>query len=235
MKPEALKLLQNVVANLSYIVNEDGYGSKSIEEDRLQALQALKDIKAAIFMETPASSMKFNLYDFTDDQDGIRPIMGCVHHEDGFKVATDSHVLVAVKDAYPEELEGKNINSRGEEETRQTHYPKWKDVFIDSQKEAEGYHIDFDKIVVWMKELAAEKKMKGKYGARPHFVKVGPAFFKLELLARFAKFMKAEGIDTLRIEDSRRAAACFADNGSKGLIMPSYVSNPNEAVIFEAA
>lgn len=235
MKQEALKLLQDVVADLNYIINEDGYGSKTIEEDKFQAEHALKAIRAAIFMETPTPSLKFNLYDFTDDMDGTRPIMGCVHHEDGFKVASDSHVLVAVKDAYQEDLEGKNINKKGEEET--LNYPKWKLIFDDKQKEAGEYRIDFDLLSGWAREYAAEKKMMGKRGARPGFVKVGPAYFKLELLSKFAKFMKAEGVDTLHIQDSRRAAACFAEDGSKGLIMPALVENPSsdKVMIWEAA
>ena len=121
MKPEALKLLQNVVVNLQYIINEDGYGSKSIEEDKFQALSALKDIRAAIFMETPAPSMKFNIYDFTSDDEN-RPAMCCVHHEEGYKVASDCCLLIAVKDAYPEALEGKNINKKGEES--ESKYPQ---------------------------------------------------------------------------------------------------------------
>lgn len=235
MKPETLKLLQNAVANLQYILNEDGYGSKTTEEDKYQAAEALKGIRAAIFMETPDPSMKFNIYDFTDDDGGIRPAMGCVHHEDGFKVASDSHVLVAVKSDYPDDLEGKNIDKKGEESA--SNYPKWKAVFPNKLEEAEGYRLDFNKIGTWMKELAAEKKMMGKWGARPAFVKIGPAFFRLELLAKFAKFMKAKSLDTLHVQDSRRAAGCFSDDGSKGLIMPSFVESPDpkKTVIWEAA
>lgn len=218
MKPEALKLLQNAVANLQYILDEDGYGSKTTEEDKYQAAEALKGIRAAIFMETPDPSMKFNIYDFTDDDGGIRPVMGCVHHQDGFKVASNAHVLVAVKSDYPDDLEGKNIDRKGEEYDYK--YPNWEALFNPKQNEAEGYRIDFDSLNTWVKEYAAEKKMHGKYGARRAYVKVGPAFFALELMAKLSKFMKAKGIDTLHIEDYRHGAACFAEDGSKGLIMP---------------
>ena len=219
MKPESLKLLQNAVANLQYILDEDGYGSKTTEEDKYQAAEALKGIRAAIFMETPDPSMKFNIYDFTDDDGGIRPAMGCVHHQDGFKVASDSKVLIAVKSDYSDDLEGKNIDRKGEE-YKDSKYPKWESLFSPKQNEAEGYRINFDSLNTWVKEYAAEKKMHGKNGARKAYVKVGPAFFALELMAKLSKFMKAKGIDTLHIEDYRHAAACFAEDGSKGLIMP---------------
>ena len=214
MKPEALKLLQEAVVKLDWI-NKD---AETIEAVKCYAEEALKNIRAAIFMETPASSMKFNIYDFTNDDNGTRPVMGCVHHEDGYKVASDSRVLIAVKDAYPETLEGKNIDKKGEESEYK--YPSWDKLFCANQKTAPGYRIDFDKLTDWVKEHNAEKKIMGKRGARKAFVKVGPAFFSLECLFRLAKFMKAQGTDILHIEEARRAATCFSEDGSKGLIMP---------------
>lgn len=215
MKPEALKLLQEAAEKIGWI-NDDCF-CKTVEDARFYTEQALKDIRAAIFMETPAPSMKFNLYDFTSN-DGTRPVLGCVHHEEGFKVACDSTLLIAVKDAYPETLEGKNIDKKGEESKYK--YPQWNKLFCSNQKTAKGYRIDFDKLADWMKEYNAENKMMGKRGARKAYVKVGPAFFALEYLSRFAKFMKAQGTDILHVEEARRAAACFSEDGSKGLIMP---------------
>lgn len=212
MKQEALKELKEAVAILDYMRTDLTNAGEDIEN-------ALKHLRAALFMETPAPSMKFNIYDFTDDDGGIRPVMGCVHHQDGFKVACDSHVLVAVKSDYPDDLEGKNIDRKGEE-YKDSKYPKWEALFSPKQNEAEGYRINFDNLNTWMKEFATEKKMHGKYGARRAYVKVGPAFFALGQMAKLSKFMKAQGIDTLHIEDCRHAAACFAEDGSKGLIMP---------------
>ena len=218
MKPEALKELQEAVAILTYAKDDITNLGEDIEN-------TLKHIRAAIFMETPSQSMKFNIYDFTDDDNGTRPIMGCVHHQEGFKVASDSHLLIAVKDSYPEELEGKSIDKKGE--TSEYKYPNWKALFSDRQKEAREYSIDFGKLTNFNKEYATERKMKGKRGIRPAYVKIGPAFFKLELLTLLSKFMKDRGVDTLHIEDSRKAAACFAADGSMGLIMPTIATAYN--------
>lgn len=217
MKPEALKELQDAVFMLDFTASN--LCTDNLDDTKTDIRAALKAIRSAIFMETPSPSMKFNIYDFTNDDNGTRPALGCVHHEEGYKVATDAHVLIAVKDAYPDDLEGKNIDKKGEEWDGK--YPLWKLVFPDRNKQADCFRLDFDKLAGWMKEYATERKMKGKWGVRNAFVKVGPAFFKLELFARFAKFMKAEGTDIIHVEDSRRAAACYAENGSKGLIMPA--------------
>lgn len=227
MKPEALKELQEAVAILTYAKDDITNLGEDIEN-------TLKHIRTAIFMETPSQSMKFNIYDFTDDGGGYRP-MGCVHYEEGFKVASNSHVLIAVKDSYPEELEGKSIDKKGE--ISEYKYPKWRELFSDRQKKAGEYRIDFGELTEWGKEHAAERKMKGKRGARPAFVKVGPALFKLELLTLLSKFMKDRGVDTLHIEDSRKVAACFAADGSIGLIMPALVrsEDANDAMIWVAS
>ena len=210
MKPEALKELQEAVAILNYTKDDLTNAGEDIDN-------AIKHLRSALFMETPAPSMKFNIYDFTSDEE-TRPAMCCVHHEEGYKVASDLNVLIAVKDAYPETLEGKNINKKGEESTAK--YPQWDKLFNSNQRTAKGYRIDFDELSGWVKEYNAEKKMMGKREARRAYVKVGPAFFALEKLAKLAKFMKAQGTDILHVEEARRAAACFSEDGSKGLIMP---------------
>ena len=212
MKQDSLKELQEAVAILSYTSTDLSNAGEDI-------LNALAHLRAAVFMETPNAPDKFNLYEVADDDNGTRPVMGCVHHEGGYRVACDAHVLVAAKEIYPEALEGKNIDKKGEE--CESNYPKWGALFSDKQKEADGYCLDFDKIAIWRKEYAVEKKLCGKHCARPGYVKVGPAFFKVELFVKLAKFMKSVGTDTLHVEGSRRAAACFAPNGSKGLIMPA--------------
>ena len=214
MKHDSLKELQEAVRILDNTKNDTA--DALVKED---ITNALSHIRAALFMETPCAPDKFNLYDVADDDNGTREIMGCVHHENGFRVASDGRVLVAVKENYPEDMEGKNIDKKGE--ARDLRYPMWQKLFNDKQKEADGFLIDFNKLSTWQKEYAAEKKMNGKRGARNAYVKIGCAFFKLDILVKFVKFMKFVGSNTLRIEADNKAAACFANDGSKGLIMPS--------------
>lgn len=216
MKPEALKELQEAVAILNYTRDDLSHAGEDIEN-------AIKHLRAALFMETPAPSLKMNLYDIADDDNGMRPVMGCVHHEDGFKVASDSCVLVAIKTNYDEAMEGKSIDAKGNESDYK--YPKWKMVFPDKLEEADGYSIDFTKLTDWRREVGAEKKLKGKWGARRAYVKVGDAFFGFDKFVKMAKFMKAVDCNILHVKDYRHAAGCFSQDGSKGLIMPCVVTS----------
>ena len=211
MKPEALKELQEAVSILNYTKDDLTHAGEDIEN-------AVKHLRAALFMETPAPSLKMNLYDIADDDNGTRPIMGCVNHKDGYKVASDSCVLVAIKSDYPEEMEGQSIDKKGE--VSDYKYPQWWKLFNSQQRQAEGYQIDFGKLTDWRREFAAEKKLKGKWGAIRAYVKVGDAFFGFEKFVKMAKFMKAVCCNTLHVEAYNRAASCFAEDGSKGLIMP---------------
>lgn len=44
----------------------------------------------------------------------LRPCLNGVFHNNGFKVASDSHIFVAVKESYPDDLEGKIVSKKGE-------------------------------------------------------------------------------------------------------------------------
>ena len=215
MKPDSLKELQEAVAVLTYV--KDNTVATNVEDAKEDIGRALNHLRSAIFMETPSGSTKFNLFDVADDDNGTRPVMGCVHHEGGYKVASDQKVLCAVKSDYPEDLEGKNIDRKGV--VNDDRYPKWQLVFPKT-KEGDGYEIDFEKVSQWRKEYATEKKINGKWGARKAYVKVGPAFFKLDLFAKMANFMKSQDTNVLYVGSSNRGATCYAENGSKGIIMP---------------
>ena len=44
----------------------------------------------------------------------LRPALTGVFHDNGMKVASDAQILVAVKESYPEEFEGKIVGKNGE-------------------------------------------------------------------------------------------------------------------------
>jgi len=113
--------------------------------------------------EMPSSEPKgkFDIWKFIkkDDQ---RPAMTGIFHDKGYKVASDSHILVAVKDAYPKENEGKIIDKK--KNVIDAKYPKWRELlqkgedsgidakhlasFVAGVKELEGKNFKDAKIIV---------------------------------------------------------------------------------------
>lgn len=105
---------------------------------------------------------KFDIWKFTS-KEKQRPAMTGVFHDKGFKVASDTHILVAVKDAYPKENEGKIIDKKKNVIT-EAKYPKWRDLiqkgedagvdvahlasFVEGVKGLEGNNFKDAKIVV---------------------------------------------------------------------------------------
>ena len=70
-------------------------------------------IEAIIRLESESTTKsKFKIWDFVGS-DMIRPAMCCVFHDSGFKVASDSHILIALKEEYAPELEGRLMKKDG--------------------------------------------------------------------------------------------------------------------------
>jgi len=149
----------------------------------------LQDVIRAEAM-TPAKAGKFNIYNYVAD-DEIRPAMCGVYHDNGMKVASDSHLLIAIKEEYPEEHEGTVILKDGsfveiEENVldpeghvtntikHRTSYvdkdghnhpifPKWRDVIPSTEKSGyDAYTFDREKFFKWVEDLRVAHK--AEYG-----------------------------------------------------------------------
>lgn len=207
MKPESLKHLQNL-----YERTEDKYFKETIE--------------AIIRLESETKSKgKFSLWDYVS-KDDIRPSMCCVLHDSGFKVASDAHILVALKEEYPDELEGKLLKKDGTIETEHTKYPNWRSVIPDPERmRMVPVKMDFDKVRGFESDFKARIKAAGlslKYTFG--YVKVNNSWFKLDLLMKAVKFMEHIGADTLYVAPDGRRAGLAVSGDSKCIVMPEYVA-----------
>ena len=72
--------------------------------NNMQAAEMIQQVIRAEAM-TPAKAGKFNIYNYVAN-DEIRPAMNGVFHDRGNKVASDAHILIAIKEDYPAEYEG---------------------------------------------------------------------------------------------------------------------------------
>lgn len=212
MKTESLNELREAVERLTYTATDPSNAKEDI-------LKAIDNIRAAIYMETPAPSGKFNLRDFCADDENLRPVMCGVFHDGGFKVACDSHILAACKEDYETEKEGAIIGKDGRVIAGK--YPKWREVVPSG--ESQKVEIDSAKVYDLLKREKAENKLAGKYGVRQvAIVRVGDAFFKASFLAKVCKFMDHYGIKSMRVYGPRHAAKATAEDGSVSIIMPVF-------------
>ena len=213
MKTNSEKLLNEI-----YVMTED----QKIKDKVLQILR----------IEQSQAKGKFDYYKFVS-KDKIRPIMTGVFHDSGFKVASDCHILVAIKDEYDvSELEGKVVGKDGA--FIEGKYPNWRAVIPDltvREKKTETVKINFTK---W-DEIMATWKAEKKVGDEKRAVKVGNAYYQVELFNLLILALKRLGVNefintwTVRgvakgleivEEDMPRAGFVRTSDGSVALLMP---------------
>ena len=215
MKPTALKELQTALQYLNII--HDDKGDLNAEEIKFSVGEAIRSIQGAIFSETPSTATKFDIFKIAS-KDETRPVMCGVFHDKGYKVASDATVLVAVKDAYDEALEGHILDRTGKDIIGK--YPKWESVFpSETSEEKKAYTLDTAAVYELLRQEKAEKKAAGRDRvARRGYVKVGDTFFRADKLAMVCAFMDAYGAKEITTYGPRRAAAVYAPDGSKALM-----------------
>ena len=197
MKPESLKHLQNLYAR-----TDDKYFKETIE--------------AIIRLESETKSKgKFSLWDYVS-KDDIRPSMCCVLHDSGFRVASDAHILVVLKEDYPEDMEGKLMKKDGTIEDENVKFPKWRMVIPDPNKMV-AVRLDFAGIRQFEADFKAKKKLDKRMEG---YVRVGGCLFKLEYLIKAVRFMEHVGTDEFMVSPDGRRAALAVSGDSKMILMP---------------
>lgn len=219
MKTNSEKLLNEI-----YVYSDD----PNIKKKVLQILR----------IEQSQAKGKFDYYKFVS-KDEVRPVLTGVYHDNGFKVATDAFILVAIKDEYDDELECKVLKKDGTLLTTDavyTKYPNWRAVIPDltasaREKKTEAVKINFAK---W-NEIMATWKAEKKVGEEKRAVRVGKAYYSVEkfnlLVLALKKLGVSEFINTWTVrgiakgteiveEDMPGAGFVRTSDGSVALLMP---------------
>lgn len=172
---------------------------------------------------TEAKGGKFDYFKYVA-ADGIRPIMQCVFHDEGYKVASDAHILIAIKDSYPSEWEHKLLHADGSFEDHGI-YPKWRSV-IPKPDGYEPYKVDRKAFYEWLTQKRSELKAetgKGKKFVNGWSYQFGPARFNAELFDKLLTAMERIGTDVLMLKDARSSAYAQTEDGT-ALLMPVMVA-----------
>lgn len=177
-------------------------------------------IEAIIRIESETKSKgKFSLWDYVS-KDDIRPSMCCVLHDSGYKVASDAHILVVLKEDYPEDMEGKLMKKDGTIETENVKFPNWRMVIPDPKKmEMVAVRLDFTGIRQFEADFKAKKKLNKRMEG---YVRVGGCLFKLDYLIKAARFMEHVGTDEFMVSPNGKRAALAVSGDSKMILTPVY-------------
>lgn len=220
MKPESLKAMQNLIANVEYNVKDE------------QLAKYLKDeFTRIIRIESPQSSNpKFDFYKYAE-KDDMRPAMCGIFHDKGQKVVSDGHILIAKKEDYPEEYEGKILGKDGN--FIDGEFPNYESVFPNLKKSAYTEHeVDFGAFADFVLQTKATAKLRGSDTSFA-FVQIGGCFFKLQFFQLLVSYMKEIGAKTIWTAISGKRAGYVEANGSRGLLMPMLEpsDNPDNSIL----
>ena len=219
MKNESLSIIRDIIA---------GY-NQGVEIDLARAQELLKGV---IRIETPATSNKFDIWKWTAN-DKMRPQMNGIFHQNGFKVASDTHVLCKVQEEYPTEYEGCLITKngalhhalKGDRDLPDFigFYPNFESV-IPADDVTFAVKVDLSDFKDFLKtvkaEASANKKsgvdvvsfVKVSYDARTvHHItwtgkqdeEVACTYFRLDTFTKLASFMETYGLDEIRFSKER--------------------------------
>lgn len=234
MKAESLKAMQELIASANYDCKDENY------VDYLK-----KEFARIIRIESPQSSNpKFDFYKYAAKKDS-HPAMCGIFHDKGQKVASDSHILIAKKEDYPEEYEGKILGKDGN--FIEGKFPNYESVFPNLKKSAYTEHeVNFEAFADFVLQTKAEAKLRGSDTSFA-FVEIGGCYFRLDLFQLLVSYMKEIGAKTIwtaisEIPDLRWDSekseyvpytkylplACYVEaNGSRGVLMPIRELNDN--------
>ena len=200
MKPESLKHLQRM---------HELMADNQVIREMIEAIIRIED--------EPQRSKKFSLWDYVS-KDDLRPSMNCILHDSGYKVASDAHILVVLKEDYPEDMEGKLMRKDGTIETANVKFPNWRGVIPDPKKmEMVAIRLDFAGIRKFEADFKAKKKLDKRMEG---YVRVGGCLFKLDYLIKAVRFMEHVGTDEFMVSPDCWRAALAVSGDSKMILMP---------------
>ena len=202
-------------------------------------------IADVIRAESPSASStkKFNIYNYVSKEE-LRPALNGVFHEEGNRVASDAHILVALKEGYDHDVEGKIIGPDGAkiDPGANRTYPKWQSIIPKQEKldkEYKTYQVTDEKREAF-KRFVEEKRLeykathwKGTKWQDWWYVKFGPAYFKVKYFDLLLTAMDRIGADGIMMKDEKLPCVAKTVAGS-ALLMPVYLDDkPDHSNILE--
>ncbi|MGN0207351.1 MAG: hypothetical protein ACI4BC_08900, partial [Muribaculaceae bacterium] len=79
---------------------------------------------------------KFNIYNYTDGKSETSPALKGIFHDNGYAVATDTHIVVASKEDYDAEHEGQLVTKDGD--VLEFRFPNWRSLLNPDPKAMEN-------------------------------------------------------------------------------------------------
>lgn len=214
MKTESISIIASILQK------EDV--EKHIKDQLMQVLRIENE-------ESASKQRKFNLWGCVD-KSGMRPVMSCIFHDNGYKVASEGHYLVAVKDEYPKTFEGKCLRKDGE--FVDGVYPHWKSLCRLERFNSFSDVFNLDRARDIVKEFRTDKKTKIYI---EFFVKMFDRYIlaeHFEMMTRFASMYHDE-VKVFRHSEEYTRSLMLSHVDDLFLVMPSRKPDSETVKVYE--
>ena len=211
------QLVQQAISALSLITSAENW-NKAVNDEIVDSLRRF------LMSNQPDINVKgkFDLYDYVvaEKLDAkYRPHLTGVFHQNGFRIATNTNILVALAEqSYNPDFEDK-ILDKEMNEIKGRSFPNWKGVVPDKESMNKTWKIDRKQVVDAVK-VSKQRKKEDKNAVT--FVHIDNVVLNPELLLKLVDFALIIGVDELQMNTESRysAVGVYAENGSVGILMP---------------
>lgn len=166
----------------------------------------------------------FSLWGYVGE-DCMKPALMGVYFNCGYKVASDSHILVAMKEDYPAELEEHIVYVGGVYST-EMRYPAWRQV-CEFNPDSPVIEMDRDRLRKIWKEVAAYKE------DIPASVDIGGIFIRRELFLKAMTFINAHKGCSIEVQFTERTPWKIRCGDDYCVAMPEVIVDKDKVRIFE--
>ena len=217
LQESSIKKLNNI-----YNLCDNAYCDVDINQFKDHIRQIIVEVIRA--ESAKVKGEKFSLYNYVEKNKNYRPVMECVYHDSGYKVACDGGVLVALKEDYDISLEGRMFKQNGEEV--QGRYPNWCSVI--PKRDDNWIPVKFNEKVFneWVEKRRAEFKAQNAKGTKWQEnwqVRVEGRHTEAKRYHMFMAAAKKFGTDCFYIHKDDVCKAWLVENENGiAIIMPLY-------------
>ena len=180
--------------------------------------QAINLLRRFLISNQQQPKGKFSIYNYVS-KDDLRPVLQCVYHSGGFKVATDANILVALaQQDYPKELEGKLLSKTAEEIDGK--FPCWERVIPDKSRAADVWTIANKDLIA--DAVKQQKQIKKERRDAVIAVEICGKHFNPEYLLKLINFAEHIGVNTINVgslDSGQCYCASYGEDCSFGLLM----------------
>jgi len=187
--------------------------NKEILLDALQSsdINRVKELIKLYIYNNDDKKSKFNIYDYLNKKMVYgREYASYIYHKNGYKYATNSFILIKLKEEYPEEYELKSVNKK---EITEWQYPNADKLINDMLLSKNTFKVPLPDTDELDKQYLLNKKVNKNYIANVVIIDETKYVYNFDLFHKLVLFAKHIGASELIVNKDRNYIGVKNDKG----------------------